>query len=192
MTRIRPLAARSRLRALAIAVFATPLLCAQAPQATDRPIREAIAPECRPPLARILLRGHGQLVAPLEEATSCRLTVYEGPRTPLYTNRPYHTATLSEVLVGHVFCQTARHGTRSWIVEVSHATQLLALGNDGHQLAAMGWRRLDEGVLVEADGARFDALYAKRFAPGRYLIRQDFSRTPPPVFWRSEHVRIVR
>ncbi len=191
MTRNRPPAAHSRLCALATAIFATPLLCAQAPEATDRPAREAIAPECRPPLARILRRGHGKLVAPLEEATSCRLTVYEGPRTPLYKDRPYHTATHSEALVGHVFCQAARHGTRSWTVEVSHPTQLLTLGNDGHQLAAMGWRRIDEGVLVEAAGARFDALYAKRFTPGRYVIRQDFSRTPPPVFWRSEHVRIV-
>ncbi len=192
MTRNRPLAARSRLRALATAIVATPLLCAQAPYAAEPHARETLALECRPQLARILLRGHGKLVAPLEEATSCELTAYEGPRTSLYTDRPYHTAIHSEALVGHVFCQTARHGTRSWIVEVSHATQMLALGNDGHQLAAMGWRRLDEGVQVEAAGARFDALYAKRFAPGRYLIRQDFSRTPPPVFWRSEHVRIVR
>ncbi len=192
MTRNRPLAARPRLWALATAIFATPLLCAQAPRSAHADAREAIAPECLPPLARILLRGHGQLVAPLEEATSCRLTVYEGPGTPLYTNRPYHTETRIEALAGHVFCQTARHGKRSWIVEVTRATQLLALGNDGHQLAATGWRRLDEGVRVEAAGARFDALYAKRLAPGRYLIRQDFSRTPPPVFWRSEHVRLVR
>ncbi len=191
MTRNRPLAARPRLRALATAIFATPLLCAQAPYSADPPAREALAIECRPPLARILLRGHGKLVAPLEEATSCRLTLYEGPRTPLYEDRPYHTATRSEALVGHVFCQAARHGTQSWIVEVSHATQLLTLGNEGHQLAAMGWRRLDESVLVEAAGVRFDALYAKRFTPGRYVIRQDFSRTPPPVFWRSEHARIV-
>ena len=192
MTRNRPLAARPRLRALATAIFATPLLCAQAPYPTDPRAREAIAPECQPTLARILLRGHGKLVAPLEAATSCRLTVYEGPRTPLYKDRPYHTATRNEALVGHVFCQAARHGTQSWIVEVSHPTQLLTLGSEGHQLAAMGWRRLDGGVLVEAAGARFDALYAKRFAPGRYVIRQDFSRTPPPVFWQSEHVRIVR
>lgn len=192
MTRDRPPAARPRLRALATAIFATPLLCAQAPHPAHAPVPEAIAPECQLSLAHILLRGHGQLVAPLEEASSCRLTVYQGPRTSLYTNRPYHTETRIEALAGHVFCQTARHGKRSWIVEVTHATQLLALGNDGHQLAATGWRRLDQSVRVEAAGARFDALYAKRFAPGRYLIRQDFSRTPPPLFWRSEHVRIVR
>jgi hypothetical protein len=177
MTRNRPLAARSRLRALATAILATPLLCAQAPEATDRPTREAIAPECRPPLARILLRGHGKLVAPIEEATSCKLMVYEGPQTPLYTDRPYHTTTRSEALVGHVFCQAPRHATRSWTVEVSHPTQLLTLGNDGHQLAAMGWRRLDENVRVEAAGVPFDALYAKRFEPGRYVIRQDFLST---------------
>jgi len=191
MTRNPPPAARSRLRALATAIFAAPLLCAQAPEASDRPAREAIAPECRPPLARILLRGHGKLVSPVEEATACTRTLYEGPRTALYSDRPYGTATRVEALVGHVFCQTPRHGTQSWIVEVSHPTQLLTLGNDGHQLAAIGWRRLDESVLVEAAGVPFDALYAKRFAPGRYLIRQDFSRTPPPVFWRSDHVRIL-
>jgi hypothetical protein len=192
MTRNRPLAARSRLRALATAIFATPLLCAQAPEANDRPAREAITPECRPPLARVLLHGHGKLVAPLEEATSCKLAVYEGPQTPLYTDRPYHTATRSEVLLGHAFCRTSRHGTQSWTVEISQPTQLLTLGNEGHRLEGSGWRRLDESVRVEAAGVPFDALYAKRFEPGRYRIRQDFSRTPPPVFWRSEHARVVR
>ena len=173
-----------RLRALATLIFTTPLVCAQAAQPADAPSREAIAPECRPALARTLLRGHGQLVASLEEATSCRLTEYEGVGTRLYTNRPYHTATRSEVLVGNVFCQAARHATRSWIIEVSQATQLLALGNDGHELTAKGWRRLGEEVRVEAAGVPFDAVYAKRFVPGRYLVRQDFSRTPPPVFWK--------
>jgi hypothetical protein len=192
MTRNRPPAARSRLRALATAIFATPLLCAQAPEANDRPAREAIAPECRPLLARVLLRGHGKLVSPVEEATACTRTVYEGPRTALYSDRPYHTATRVEPLVGHVFCQTARHGTQSWTVEISHPTQLLTLGNEGHRLEDMGWRRLDENVRVEAAGVPFDALYAKRFEPGRYVIRQDFSRTPPPVFWRSDHARVVR
>jgi hypothetical protein len=192
MTRNPPLAARSRLRALATAIFATPLLCAQAPNATDRAAREAIAPECRPPLARLLLRGHGKLVAPLEEATSCKLTVYEGPQTPLYTDRPYRTATRVEALVGRSFCRAERHGARSWIVEVSQPTELLTLGNEGHHLEEMGWRRLDESVRVEAAGVPFDALYAKRFEPGRYLIRQDFSRTPPPLFWQAEHAHIAR
>jgi hypothetical protein len=192
MTRNRPLAARSRLWALATAIFATPLLCTQAPEATNRPAREAITPECRPPLARILLRGHGKLVSPVEEASACTRTLYEGPQTALYSDRPYRTTTRVEPLVGHVFCQAPRHGTQSWTVEISHPTQLLTLGNEGHRLEDMGWRRLDESVLVEAAGVPFDALYAKRFEPGRYLIRQDFSRTPPPVFWRSEHAHIVR
>jgi hypothetical protein len=191
MTRNPPRAARAHLRTLATAIFATPLLCAQAPEATDRPTREAIAAECQAPLARILLQGHGKLVSPVDDATACTRTVYQGPGTALYSDRPYRTATRVEALVGRIFCQAPRHGTRSWIVEVSHPTQMLTLGNEGHQLATMGWRRLDASVLVEAAGVPFDALYAKGFEPGRYVIRQDFSRTPPPVFWRSDHVRIV-
>jgi hypothetical protein len=122
---------------------------------------------------------------------ACRLALYEGPRTQLYSDRPYHTETRVQPIVGRVFCQAERHGTRSWIVEVARPTELLTLGNDGYHLEDEGWHRLGTSVRVEAAGVPFDALYSKRFAPGRYVIRQDFSRTPPPVFWSREDVRIV-
>ena len=147
--------------------------------------------KCRPLLERALLRGHGPLVSDYWEATICRETAYRGPGTTLYTNRPYHTEQPVEALVGLSFCRAPRHGTRSWTLAISKATELLTLGSGDLGLEERGWRKLDAEVRVEAAGVSFDALYAKSFAAGRYRIRQDFSRSALPVFWNGQHARLV-
>ncbi len=158
----------------------------------SKPDEPADASEsCAALVSQANLRGRGQLVAPLAAATTCDPAVYEGPGTQLYSNRPYHTEGRVDALVGHAFCRGERHGNRVWTLEVSKTTQLFALGTTGHDLGRTGWKRIDSRVRVQAAGAAFDGLYARSFAPGRYVIRQDFSRTAPPVFWAPNDARVV-
>jgi hypothetical protein len=138
------------------------------------------------------LRGRGTLVAPLEAIASCSKAVYRGPETPLYSNRPYHTAERVDAAVGLAFCRGARHGTSLWIVEVSQPTTLLAFGTEAFGLAERGWARSKATLLVFFNDTATTEIYTKRFTPGRYVIRQGFTPTAPVVFWDEEAVRLVR
>jgi len=173
------------------ALVLSPLWLIAAPTASKPNEPTDASKSCAPLVSQANLRGRGQLVAPLARATRCDPAVYEGPETRLYSNRPYHTNARVDALVGHAFCRGERHGGRVWALEVSKTTQLLALGTTGHDLGRTGWKRIDSRVRVQAAGASFDGLYARTFAPGRYLIRQDFSRTAPPVFWAPGDARVV-
>lgn len=167
--------------------------------ALPMPASEAGAPDsgeaelaCQPFLRRSLLKGRGDLIRPYRSAAHCLEDVYRGPRTRLYSDRPYHTEERVAALLGLRFCQSQRHGTHSWIIDVSQETEIHVLGTESYGLRDKGWRRLDTRVRVDAAGTDFDTLYAKTFPPGRYVIRQDFSRTAPLIFWRSEEVQILR
>jgi hypothetical protein len=183
---------RLGLPSLAAALALTQLLAPTAPTGASPPVSEKTELECASVLKRSLLRGRGELVRAYPFATHCTEVVYQGPRTRLYSDRPYHTQEKVGALAGRVFCESRRHGTRSWIIEVSRPSEIRVLGTEAYGLEEKGWRRLDERVRVEAAGAAFDILYGKTFQPGRYVIRQDFSRTAPLVFWRREDIRIVR
>lgn len=136
--------------------------------------------------------GRGRLVSPYEKITFCAQAVYRGPETALYANRPYHTAERAETAVGLAFCRGARHGTNVWTVEVSKPTTLVAFGNEAFRLERRGWVPSEEPLLVAAPGVSLDRIYTKRFAPGRYVIRQGFAATAPLVFWDEAAVRLVR
>jgi hypothetical protein len=183
---------RLGLPSLAAALALTQLLAPTAPTGASPPVSEKTELECAPVMKRSLLRGRGELVRAYPFATHCTEVVYQGPRTRLYSDRPYHTEERVDALADLVFCESRRHGTSSWIIEVSRPTEIRVLGTEAYGLEEKGWRGLDERVRVEAAGAAFDTLYGKTFQPGRYVIRQDFSRTAPLVFWRREDIRIVR
>jgi hypothetical protein len=135
--------------------------------------------------------GRGFLVSPYAETASCTRAVYRGPETALYSNRPYHTAERVEAAAGLGFCRGARHGTNVWIVEISRPTALVAFGSASFGLERRGWTPSDEALLVAAAGLPLDRIYTKRFAPGRYVIRQGFTNTAPLVFWDREAVRLA-
>jgi hypothetical protein len=184
--------ARLGLPSLAALLALAQLLAPAAPTDASPPASEEMERECLPLLRGSLLRGRGELVRDYRSATYCREEVYQGPHTRLYSDRPYHTAEKVDALAGLVFCMSERHGTHSWIIEVSKSTEIHVLGTETYGLEQKGWKRLDARVRVEAAGEDFDGLYSRTFQSGRYVIRQDFSRTAPLVFWRREEVRIVR
>jgi hypothetical protein len=136
--------------------------------------------------------GRGALVSPYAEVTSCAKTVYRGPETALYANRPYHTAERVDAAVGLAFCRGMRHGTDVWIVEISKPTTLLAFGSEAFGLEQRGWAPIEQALFVAASGLPLDRIYTKRFDPGRYVIRQGFAPTAPLVFWDEAAVRLVR
>lgn len=135
--------------------------------------------------------GRGPLVAPAGEITSCERAVYRGPDTLLYSNRPYHTADLVETAAGLSFCRGARHGTNVWTVEVSRPTTFVVFASASFGLERRGWTASGDGVFVAAAGVPFDRVYTKRFAPGRYVIRQGFTPSAPIVLWDAAAVRPV-
>ena len=177
---------------LAAALALTQLLAQAAPAGASPPASQETELDSRSLLRGSLLRGHGELVRNYRSATHCRKEVYQGPRTRLYSDRPYHTADKVAALAGLAFCMSERHGTRAWIIEVSKPTEIHVLGTQAYGLEQQGWKRLDLRVRVAAAGEDFDSLYSRTFQSGRYVIRQGFSRTAPLVFWRREEVRIVR
>jgi len=130
-----------------------------------------------------LLRGRGPLVSDYDAITACEAAVYQGTDTPLYSNRPYHTAQPVRAAQGLGFCRGARHGTNVWILEVTRSTTLVAFGNAAFGLEGRGWTRSDEAVLVAAAGVPLDRIYTRRVEPGRYVIRQGFTRAAPIVLW---------
>ena len=136
--------------------------------------------------------GRGALVGPYDEVASCSKVVYRGPKTVLYSNRPYHTSQRVEAAMGLAFCRGARHGTNVWTVEVSKPTTIVAFGTAAFGLEQRGWTPSQAALLVAAAGVPLDRIYTKRFPPGRYVIRQGFTRTAPLVFWNQEAVRLVR
>jgi hypothetical protein len=136
--------------------------------------------------------GRGALVSPYAEATSCEKTVYRGPETALYANRPYRTAERAEAALGLAFCRGMRHGTNVWIVDISQPTMLVAFGSEAFGLEQRGWAPIPEALSVAAAGLPLDRIYTKHFDPGRYVIRQGFSATAPVVFWDEAAVRLVR
>jgi hypothetical protein len=176
-----------------VAVLAlTQLLAPAAPTGASPPASEEMELECLSVLRGSLLRGRGELVRNYRSATHCREEVYQGPRTRLYSDRPYHTAEKVDVLAGLAFCMSERHGTRSWTIEVSKPTEIHVLGTEAYGLEQRGWKKLDARVLVDAAGEDFDSLYSRTFQSGRYVIRQGFSSTAPLVFWRPDEVQILR
>jgi len=132
--------------------------------------------------------GRGPLVSAYDEITSCEAAVYRGSDTPLYSNRPYHTAQPVQSAMGLGFCRGGRHGTDVWILDVTRATTLLAFGNAAFGLEQRGWTRSEEPLLVEAAGVPFDRLYTRSIEPGRYVIRQGFTRAAPIVLFDTEAV----
>jgi hypothetical protein len=144
------------------------------------------------PDAAANLRGRGPLVSPYADITHCATARYDGPETPLYSNRPYHTQAPVESVRGHVFCRGERHGTNVWIIDVSHATRLVAFGNADFGLEDRDWTASDESVRVEAAGIPFDRVYTRHVEPGRYVIRQGFSSSAPLVFWDDAAVAPAR
>jgi hypothetical protein len=137
-------------------------------------------------------RGRGTLVSPYQKITSCSKAVYRGPETLLYADRPYRTAERVDAAVGLAFCRGARHGANVWIVEVSKATTFVAFGNEALGLDERGWAPSEEALSVATAGAPLDRIYTKRFAPGRYVIRQGFATSAPVVLWDDEAVRLLR
>jgi hypothetical protein len=137
-----------------------------------------------------MLRGRGPLVSEFETITACETTVYDGSETPLYSNRPYHTAAPVAAVQGLEFCRAARHGTNVWILEISRPTTLVAFGNRAFGLERRGWTLADAPVLVEAAGMPLDGIYTRRFETGRFVIRQGFTRSAPIVFWDPEVAQI--
>jgi hypothetical protein len=136
--------------------------------------------------------GRGTLVSPYAEVTSCAKTVYRGPETALYANRPYHTAGRVDAAAGLAFCRGERHGTNVWIVEISKPTTLVAFGSEAFGLERRGWAPIEEALFVAASGLSLDRIYTKHFGPGRYVIRQGFAPTAPLVFWDEAAVRLAR
>jgi len=144
-----------------------------------------------PPEAAANLRGRGPMVSRYADITLCTTARYEGPETPLYSNRPYHTQSRVDSLRGLTFCRGERHGTNIWIIDVSQTTRLSALGNAGFGLEDRGWTATEARVRVEAAGTPFDRSYTRRIEPGRYVIRQGFSRAAPLVFWDDAVVEVA-
>ena len=136
--------------------------------------------------------GRGALVSPFAEIATCVKAVYRGPATQLYSNRPYHTAKRVDAAVGLSFCRGARHGADVWIVEVAKPTTFVAFGTPAFGLERRGWMPSEAELLVAAAGVALDRVYSKRFAPGRYVIRQAFARTAPVVLWDDATVQLVR
>jgi len=136
--------------------------------------------------------GRGALVSPYAELTSCAKTVYRGPETALYSDRPYHTAERAEAALGLAFCRGTRHGTNVWIVDISQPTALVAFGSQAFGLERRGWAATPEALSVAAAGLPLDRIYTKRFDPGRYVIRQGFSASAPLVFWDEAAVQLDR
>jgi len=136
--------------------------------------------------------GRGALVSPFSEIATCAKAVYRGPETPLYSNRPYHTAQRVDAAVGLSFCRGARHGVDVWIVEVAKPTTLVAFGTPAFGLERRGWTASEAELLVAAAGVALDRVYTKHLAPGRYIIRQGFTRTAPVVLWDDAAVQLVR
>ena len=137
-----------------------------------------------------VVKGRGLLVSPYAETTACVRAVYRGPETALYSDRPYHTAQRVEAAAGLGFCRGARHGTNVWIVEISRPTTLVAFGAASFGLERRGWSPRDEALLVAAAGVPLDRVYTKGYPPGRYVIRQGFTRTAPLIFWDQAAVHL--
>jgi hypothetical protein len=135
----------------------------------------------RPPLVESVGRWQG-----------CRPVAYGGPKTRLYSDRPYHTEAGVPALRGRVFCRGPRHGRASWLLHVARPTTLHAVANEDFGLEGAGWRRLDgAAVRVAAAGASLDRLYALDVGPGHFLIHQDHAATSIPVFWNPRDARII-
>lgn len=138
------------------------------------------------PLDERMLRGHGPLVSEYAAITACEVAVYRGAETPLYSNRPYHTAEPVAAAQGLGFCRGERHGSNVWILEVTRPTALVAFGNHAFGLERRGWTVGDAPIFVAAAGVPFDRVYTRRIEPGRYVIRQGFTRSAMIVFWDPE------
>ena len=137
-----------------------------------------------------ILHGRGPLVSEYATITACETAIYRGAETPLYSNRPYHTTEPVHGVQGMGFCRGARHGTNVWILEVARTTTLAAFGNQAFGLEGRGWTLSDASVLVAAAGVPFDRVYTRRIEPGRFVIRQGFTRSAPIVFWDTKAARI--
>ena len=137
-----------------------------------------------------ILHGRGPLVSEYATITACETAIYRGAETPLYSNRPYHTTEPVRGVQGMGFCRGARHGTNVWILEVARTTTLAAFGNQAFGLKGRGWTLSDASVLVAAAGVPFDRVYTRRIEPGRFVIRQGFTRSAPIVFWDTKAARI--
>ena len=138
-----------------------------------------------------MLRGRGPLVSEYDAVTACETAVYRGAETPLYSNRPYHTAEPVDAVKGLGFCRGARHGTNIWILEVTRPTALVAFGNRAFGLERRGWTLSDSPVLVVAAGVPLDRVYTRHVGPGRFVIRQGFTRSAAIVFWDTEAARLA-
>jgi hypothetical protein len=170
---------RSRSRAAAIGLACANLLIFAPLACGEKPIEAQT------------LRGRGPLVSPLAEITACERATYRGPETALYSNRPYHTEAPVERAVGLAFCRAARHGTQVWILEVTRATTLVAFGNAAFDLDTRGWAPSDDVLQVDAAGTPLDRVYTRRVEPGRYAIRQGFTRSAPIVLWDPDAATVV-
>jgi hypothetical protein len=137
-----------------------------------------------------MLRGRGPLVSEYDAITACETAIYRGADTPLYSNRPYHTAEPVRSAESLAFCRGARHGTNVWILEVTRPTTLVAFGNRAFGLERRGWTLDGAPVFVAAAGVPLDRVYTRRIEAGRFVIRQGFTRSAPIVFWNSEAAAI--
>jgi len=133
--------------------------------------------------------GRGPLVSPAAEITACEPAIYEGARTLLYSNRPYHTTQDVAPALGLTFCRGERHGTNVWRLEIERPTTLIVFGRDGDGLASRGWTPMDAPLEVAAAGRVLDRIYRRDFAAGRYVIRQGFHATAPIVLWNARAAR---
>jgi hypothetical protein len=141
--------------------------------------------------AETLLRPASGVIGPLPRHRGCELTEYRGSSTPLYTDRPYHTAGDVPELSGLSFCRGKRHGQEMWILDVTRPTTLYTLASASHALERGGWRRLPRPVRVDAAGLALDRLYAWRIAPGRFAIHHGHATTANPVFFDAANARIA-
>jgi hypothetical protein len=137
-----------------------------------------------------VLRGRGPLVSEYDAITACETAIYRGAETPLYSNRPYHTAEPVQAVTGLAFCRGERHGTNVWILDVTRPSTLVAFGNRAFGLERRGWTLVDAPVLVDAAGVPLDRVYERRIEPGRFVIRQGFTRSASIVFWDAEAAAI--
>jgi hypothetical protein len=135
------------------------------------------------PSTEPMLRGRGPLVGPFEELTACEVATYHGKDTALYSNRPYHTAGPVPRAEALAFCRGARHGTNVWLLDVARATTLVAFANSAFRLEERGWTPSDDALRVDAAGTPLDRLYTRAVEPGRYVIRQGFTRSAAIVLW---------
>lgn len=144
----------------------------------------------RPQVPELLVPAELEARADLPPAPT---GIYEGPGTPLWSDRDYHTFHVVPRLQGLHFARIGRREEDPLLLHVDRSTTLYTLANHGRAQGPSGWSVLPDSVLIPDSYAprTFDRLWQRQVGPGVYLVRSPRNGPSHPVFFDASAVRVI-